>query len=430
MEPGSHTRNGGFHMHIRTRSARNAFLAAFMLLTLWPADAHAIPAFARKYKVTCALCHAPFPRLNAFGDLFAANGFMMARGEPGVDTMSVGDPLLRLQRDVPLAVRVEAYMSSLSGDNAVAADFKTPWAIKLLSGGQVTDDISYYMYFFLTERGEVSGLEDAYLQFNEVLGTGVDLIVGQFQLSDPLFKRELRLEYEDYMPYRVRVGDVRTDLTYERGLMALSSPWKNADLIVQLVNGRGLAQATEERNYSTQTLKNFGVRFSQDLGLLRAGGYFYAGKEKLTDGLTSTVRVWGPDATIPFGPKVELNLQYLYRRDGNPFFLDTCAVGDPRCDFGAADPMKSVVDSYMAELIASPQGAMGRWHFTGLYNRAESDRPVFTLRVGELGFLSMYESVGLTATYVKARNLRFLAEAQRDLHADRTRFTAGVVTAF
>lgn len=417
-------------MQTLKRSARSAVLAAFALLTLWPANAQAIPAFARKYKVTCALCHAPFPRLNAFGDLFAANGFMMARGEPGADTMSVGDPLLRLQRDLPLAVRVDAYMSSLSGDGAVAADFKTPWGIKVLSGGQVTDDISYYMYFFLTERGEVAGLEDAYLQFNDVFSTGVDLIVGQFQLSDPLFKRELRLEYEDYMPYRVRVGDVRTDLTYERGLMASTSPWSNADLFVQLVNGRGLSEASAERNYSTQTGKNLGVRLSQDLGFLRAGGYFYAGKEKLGDGLESTVRVWGPDATVPLGPKVELNLQYLYRRDGNPFFLDTCARGDPRCEYGADDPVKSVVDSYMAELIASPQGAMGRWHFSGLYNRVESDRPVFTLRVGEPGFLSTYESVGLTATYLKARNLRFMAEAHRDLHADRTRLTAGVVTAF
>jgi hypothetical protein len=419
-------------MHTHPRSARIALLAASLLLMLWPAHAQAdaIPAFARKYKVTCALCHAPFPRLNAFGDLFAGNGFMMARGEPAVDTVSVGDPLLRLQRDVPLAVRVEAYMSSLSGDDAVAADFKAPWAIKLLSGGQVTDDISYYMYFFLTERGEVAGLEDAYLQFNDVLGSGVDLMVGQFQLSDPLFKRELRLEYEDYMPYRVRVGDVRTDLTYERGLMAATSPWKDADLFVQLVNGRGLAAATEERNYATQTAKNLGVRFSQDLGMLRAGGYVYAGKETLADGRESSVRVWGPDATIPFGPKIELNLQYLYRQDGNPFFLDTCTRGDPRCDFDAADPVESVVDSWMAELIASPQGAMGRWHFTALYNRIESDRPVFSLRVGELGYLSMYESAGVTATWVQARNLRFMAEVHRDLHGDRTRLTAGFVTAF
>jgi hypothetical protein len=354
---------------------------------------------------------------------------MMVRGETPPDTTSVGDPLLRLQRDLPLAVRVEAYMSSLTGDDQVAADFKTPWGIKLLSGGQITDNVSYYMYFFLTERGEVAGLEDAYLQFNDVFGSGVDLIAGQFQLSDPLFKRELRLEYEDYMPYRVRVGDVGADLTYERGLMAIASPWKDADLFVQVVNGRGLDQATEERNYSVQTPKNVGVRLSQGLGPLRVGGYVYAGKEK-ADGLESSIRAWGPDATVSLGPKVEVNLQYLYRRDGNPFFLESCAPTDPRCDYNASDPVKTTVDSYMGELLFMPTWLEGRSYFTALYNRVEADRPIFTLRVGEPGYLSLYETMGVTAHYLRSRNLRFMAEVQRDLQQDRFRFTAGVVTAF
>ena len=38
-----------------------ALAAAAALLA--PLDAEAIPAFARKYKVSCTTCHAPFPRL-------------------------------------------------------------------------------------------------------------------------------------------------------------------------------------------------------------------------------------------------------------------------------------------------------------------------------------------------------------------------------
>ena len=416
-------------MSKRRHGVRNALLAALVLLPLVPAQANAIPAFARKYKVTCALCHAPFPRLNAFGEMFAGNGFQMARGEVPTDTLNTGDPFLRLQRDIPLAIRVEAYMSSLSGDDAVAADFKTPWGIKLLSGGQVTDDVSYYMYFFLTERGEVAGLEDAYLQFNDVLGSGVDLIAGQFQVSDPLFKRELRLEYEDYMPYRVRVGDVRADLTYERGFMAMTSPWKDADLFVQVVNGRGLSAATEAKDYDDGNGKNVSVRLSQGMGSLRLGGFYYGGTDK-ADGRESTLLVLGPDATVPLGDKVEVNLQYTYRRDDNPFFLEGCTQSDARCRFGESDPLRTEVHAYMAEMMYSPQGAMGQWHFTGLYNRVDADRPVFSLRVGEAGLLRKYESLGVTAQYVKARNLRFMAEISQDIHLERTRLTTGVVTAF
>ena len=411
------------------RSAVKAALAALLLLPLVPNQAQAIPAFARKYRLTCALCHAPFPRLTVFGEQFAANGFQMARGETPVDTVTTGDPMLRLQRDIPLAMRLEAYMSGLSGENVVATDFKTPWGIKLLSGGQITSDISYYMYFFMTERGEVAGLEDAFLQFNNVLGSGVDLIAGQFQVSDPIFKRELRLEYEDYMPYRVRVGDVRTDLTYERGLMALASPWKDADLVVQVVNGRGLSAATEAKNFDDGNAKNLGVRFSQDLGVARVGAYFYTGEEK-ADGRRSNLRVFGPDATVPLGEKLELNATYLYRRDDNPFFLETCARADDRCSFGADKPLETKVDSYMGEMLFFPKGAGGNYHFTALYNRIEANSPIFTLRVGEEGYLEKYESVGFSAHWLYARNLRLMAEVSRDLDLKRTRFIAGVTAAF
>ena len=71
--------------------------------------------------------------------------------------------------------------------------------------------------YFIIEQGELEGLEDAYLQYNGLFGSGVDVIVGQFQVSDPLFKRELRLERADYDIYKVHVGDSQTNLTYDRG---------------------------------------------------------------------------------------------------------------------------------------------------------------------------------------------------------------------
>ena len=404
-------------------------ILALLVLPVLPTQAEAIPAFARKYKVSCSLCHAPFPRLTAFGEEFAGNGFQFARGEMPLDTLNTGDPLLRLQRDIPLAIRMDAYLSGLSGDDVVATDLKSPWAIKLLTGGQVTEDVAYYMYFFMSERGEVAGLEDAYLQFNNVLGSSVDVIAGQFQVSDPLFKRELRLEYEDYMPYRVRVGDVRADLTYERGIMAMGSPWEGADLFVQMVNGRGLSEATEAKNYDTGNGKNFGFRLSQDLGVARVGGFLYTGEEE-ANGLRSSLKVFGPDVTIPLGTKFEFNGQFLHRNDGNPFFLTGCTNGDFRCSYGADDPLETEVDSYMGELLFFPEGAGGNVHFTALYNRVEANSPIFTLRVGEEGLLEEYESLGLAAHYVKARNLRFMAEVSRDLTLKRTRFIAGVVTAF
>src|SRR5690606_31890881 len=117
---------------------------------------------------------------------------------------------------------------------------QTPYNIKILTGGPIADQVSYYMYFFLSERGEVAGLEDAYVQFTDIAGTGASVIAGQFQVSDPMFKRELRLPVEDYQIYRVRVGDARADLTYDRGLFVTYAPWEGAGLSLMAVNGTGI----------------------------------------------------------------------------------------------------------------------------------------------------------------------------------------------
>ncbi|MBI4916736.1 MAG: hypothetical protein HY825_12885, partial [Acidobacteria bacterium] len=84
-------------------------VAIALLAVLSARDAGAIPAFARKYQLSCSTCHAPFPRLKPYGEEFAARGFRMedASKEPSRATFDVGDPLLTLSRDLPLAVRFD-----------------------------------------------------------------------------------------------------------------------------------------------------------------------------------------------------------------------------------------------------------------------------------------------------------------------------------
>jgi hypothetical protein len=394
-----------------------AAAAAALVLAGLAAPVEAIPSFARKYRVSCSMCHAPVPRLNAFGEQFAANGFEMVVGEAARDTLSTGDPLLRLMAEIPLAVRLDAYLQGLvdAPASAVATDLQTPWAIKLLSGGQIADKVSYYLYFFMSERGEVAGLEDAYVQFTDLAGSGVSLLVGQFQVSDPLFKRELRLEYEDYQPYRVRVGDAAADLTYDRGFMAVYSPWADADIALQLLNGQGLRESTAARQYDRDDGKAVSGRFSQGFGPVRVGYFGYLSSER-ADGVGDDIRVHGPDLTLDLGGLAELNAQFLRRTDSDPFF--------------GGGPTDTEVDALFGELIWGPQGPNGRWFLTGLYNRITADSPVFGIRQGESGLLDRYESAALGVNYVFRRNLRFTGEAQWDVEREYARLTAGFVAAF
>ncbi len=401
--------------------------------TLVPREAAAIPPFARKYGVSCSLCHQPVPRLTEFGETFAANGFEFAIGELPRDTIGTGDPLLRLQRTMPIGIRLDAYQRLLSKKAAGEAtvDQQLPWTVKVLSGGQVTDKISYYMYFLVSERGEVAGLEDAYIQFTDIKGSGVSVIAGQFQVSDPLFKRELRLPYEDYQPYRVRVGDTRADLTYDRGLMALWSPREGTDIALQVVNGQGLELANASRQYDRDSDKSYGLRLSQDVGPIRLGVFGYAGSEG-ADGARSRIRILGPDATLMLGANTELNLQLLRRWDSNPF-LGGCTVLDP-CPGGATASFSTTVDAALAELTYAPQGPAGRWFINGLFNFVEADAPVVSLRVGEQdspdGFLTRYRTGAVGVHFLLKRNVRLMAEGGWNVDREQARLLTGFTVGF
>ena len=398
-------------MHMRP------LLAAFVVTAgLMPAPVEAIPAFARKYNASCSLCHSTVPRLNGFGEDFAANGFEMVVGEEPRDTLYTGDALLRLLRRIDFAVRMDLYASASAPVRRDAADIdlQTPYNIKLLSGGVLADRISYYMYFFLSERGEVAGLEDAYIQFTDIAGSGISAIVGQFQVSDPLFKRELRLQYEDYQPYRVRVGDARADLTYDRGIMLNVSPWEGGAVSAMLVNGQGLGPAEEDRQYDRDNAKTVALRVSHSFGALRVGAFGYLGRER-ADGVTDRITVWGPDASLEHG-LLQVNLQFLRREDSNPLLTP----GGPR----------NIVNSGFAEVLVGPFGTDARWAVAGVYNWIDSEAALVSLRSGEETALRRYHGAAAGLHYLLRRNVRLTGEAGYDIETERTRLTVGTVLAF
>ena len=79
--------------------------ALFLLLA---ETAGAIPAFARRYHLSCKTCHNPFPRLSEYGEDFAGNGFQLPDAEePARSFLDVGDDRLALLRDFPVAARID-----------------------------------------------------------------------------------------------------------------------------------------------------------------------------------------------------------------------------------------------------------------------------------------------------------------------------------
>ena len=361
------------------------FCVAFAVLAqVTAAGLFAIPAFARKYQMTCKTCHAPFPRLKPYGDEFAGNGYVIKDKDAPRYFVDTGDSFLSLLREVPVALRFEGFLT-YNNAHSKQLDFTSPYLLKFLSGGAITKDISYFFYFFFSEHGEVAGIEDAFVMFNNVFGTDFDFYIGQFQVSDPVFKRELRLSFEDYRIFSTRVGDSGIDLTYDRGIMLTFGLPTGTDFTLEVVNGSGIGAADARDGFDSDKYKNLFFRVSQDVASgFRIGGLGYIGKEKKR-GLDNALWMAGADATVG-GKNLELNLQYIERRDDNPFF-------------SMRDAPAVKTRGGFAELVYLPQGDDSRWYATGLLNWLDSD-------IEEL----KYSSATLHVGRMLRRNIRATAE--------------------
>jgi hypothetical protein len=383
-----------------TRNQR-LFLVCFIFVLGQISQIEAIPAFARRYKISCSTCHAPFPKLKAYGEDFAGAGMILKEEEKARDYISAGDDLLWLNRDFPIAARFEAY--GLFQDQDIKSDLETPWGLKLMSGGALFKNIGYYFYFYMSERGEVAGIEDAYLHFDNVFGSNLDIMVGQFQTSDPLMKRELRLTFEDYIIYKIKVGASQTNLTYDRGLMLVYGLDRTGtEFVGQIVNGNGKEESGEDHLFDQDNRKNFGLRINQDIGILSLGAYIYHGNE-IIEGAQNRIFYWGPDLNGSIGP-IELTAQYLERKDSNP---------------GLEDRLEILTRGTVVEAIYSPKLDKSRYFITILYNEVDSD--LISLN---------YQTMSLSTTYLLARNLRLTAEYGRDLKEDKNRFIIGLISGF
>jgi hypothetical protein len=364
-------------------------ISSVIILIIFPADpAYSIPAFARKYQISCQVCHSPaMPRLKGFGEEFAGNGFRLTEYESPRYFIQTGDDRLSLFRELPLAIRLDGHVM-FNFDEASSPKFASPYILKILSGGELSDKLSYYFYFLMSEGGEIVGVEDAFLMYHDLFNTGINFYIGQFQASDPLFKGELRYTLQGYEIYDSKPGNSSASLKYERGIMLEKSFSTGTTLIGEVINGSGL----DAPLFDNDKYKNFMFKASQDIGKkVTIGAFVYFGKEGLTDTLsafTNNVKMYGPDLTINLDDKFVLNAQYVYRTDSHVFDTEEGKTYENVLTRGG-----------FAELIFSPRGDMSKWYLTGLFNWVDSDADALDFTAGTFH-----------AGYLLRRNLRVVGE--------------------
>lgn len=373
----------------------------------------AIPAFARKYQISCQVCHSPFPNLKPFGEEFAANGYRLTEYESPRYFINTGDDKLSLLRELPFAIRIDGVATYNSGKSG-RFDFGAPSGVKLLSGGELSDKLSYYFYFFMSEGGSIVGVEDAFLTYNNLFGTGINVSAGQFQACDPFYKRELRLTLEDIAILRSVPGTSIVSLKYERGVFFdYEIPKLNTGIVAEILNGNGISEGGEKFLFDKDKYKNLLLYISQPLGKIFTLGLMgYLGKEVVASSLLtlpSQIKMAGPVLKANFNDHFLVNAQYILRTDDR-IFDETPGI------------WRSAINTQggYLEAIFAPRGDASKWYFTGLLNWVESDYDPLD-----------YKSATLHLGHVLRRNVRLISEyTYLDGEEKYGKFSIGFVSAF
>jgi len=309
----------------RAKSRKLGLMVVVFLLTCLSAEiVFAIPLFARKYKLSCIMCHTGFPQLNSFGQNFAGNGYQMPEEDPKDHVEEIEEDKLLLHEFFPFAIRVDSFYR-LRNDGNVTFDQQAPFSAKILTSGILRKDISYYFYFFFDERGGVTGIEDAFMVFNNIYkDKNIDIRVGQYQITDSIFPREQRLTFQDYNYYTTKVSDSGFDLVYDRAT-EISYGFDVTDdfgmgILTGFANGNGITTANADRNFDSDEFKNFYGRVNFSYGNQGIGIYAYSGKEKNTANIENEFYRIGPDFSFILFDDWNIWGSYLYGEDDNGFF--------------------------------------------------------------------------------------------------------------
>ncbi len=385
-----------------------------LLASVWAPEAAGMPAFARKYDMSCSACHAAYPRLNAFGEAFMDANYRLPNWRQA-HTLETGDDRLVLPDSVPLALRAQAWVQARDGasqidpvtgeETSADLDFQSPYLVKLLSSAPLSDHISYYFYGIFAEKGGngETVIEDAWFSHDDVFGSGVGMMLGQFQVSDLMFPRELRMTFQDLMAYRF------AGITYDRGVL-FSTAAGPVDIDLGAVNGNGIEQnfsvnspgyRRPDHLFDNDSGKALFGRIGGQAGPLSVGLFGYDGSQANATGPAGTddgsratdKRVWGIDLAATTGGNAYWYGQVLWNRwDG---FLDPGRSYDWMAAFAGVDWVRDE-----------------RWTFSALWNYGDA---------GDLaGTDTVYEGIDMNtltlgASYYFMRNVKGVLEVNLDL---------------
>jgi hypothetical protein len=159
-------------------------IVLFALAAFSVRESYGIPAFARKYKTSCATCHNGFPKLNSFGEAFRRNGYQFPGGtdaevtkEEPVSLGSEGNKKAfpeaiwpgSIPGSSPISIFLNGEMDYNPKENPRFTFGGLGSSIEAVAGGTLGDDLSFWGQFALSSEGTVE-LNRIFLIFSNLIG--------------------------------------------------------------------------------------------------------------------------------------------------------------------------------------------------------------------------------------------------------------------
>lgn len=166
-------------------------ILGIFLSLLFPAISEAIPAFARKYDMSCTSCHTKPPRLNAFGEAFHMAGFQIPMTTEGEirKKRKIGQIWSETDLLNIFAVRGTGNLAGLfQGGDRPDFNLIHPQEVEIYLAGTFTQEIGY---FFELEQGtgEIEGKRGGLFEEKSGFGIGKEfflvLNLGELFSRDP-----------------------------------------------------------------------------------------------------------------------------------------------------------------------------------------------------------------------------------------------------
>jgi hypothetical protein len=303
---------------------------------------YAIPAFARKYKTSCATCHTGFPKLNAFGEAYRRNGYQFPGGtdreftkEEPVSMGSKGNKEAfpdaiwpgSIPGTSPISLMMNGeidYNPRFDADNPASVSRFTfgglGSSIEAIAAGTLGEDLSFWGHAILNSDGSLE-LNRIFLIFSNILGSDFlfNARVGVFEpdlfsfsthrawfegywITMRPFSEDMGFTFEEIQKGLEVRGIVRKRFAYAAGIVeGFGPPHSNKDYyghITYKFGGMPLDGVVEEKSSAGPSRPYFDN--SMTVGLFAYRGSSVIGPDSAYQ--SNDFTEVGGDANVYYGP--------------------------------------------------------------------------------------------------------------------------------